>query len=254
MQSILNYIEQKNQVFADSPIFQFIRSEDADPNQKFVYIPCISHFVFSFMDMNLFVLRDENSDDPYQKLVNIHTEEDAHHWPWYLKDLETLGLDKTMKFSEALRFIWSDATKASRLLTYKFCQLAYNASPLERLVIVEAVEQTGKTFLSLSAIKSKELEASQELYYFGENHSDCETGHHMGTDGVVDYLGSIVLTDAERERCQKTVDTFFEIYTAFTNDAIKFTQNYQYQEVKESPIFIERITHDWENKFINHAA
>ncbi len=52
-------------------------------------------FILAFSDLNRFVLRDEPSNDPHQRLVNEHTHEDDHHWPWYLEDLTKLGFDRS---------------------------------------------------------------------------------------------------------------------------------------------------------------
>jgi hypothetical protein len=203
----------------------------------------MAHFVFSFMDVNRFVLRDETDPHPHQELVNIHTEEDAHHWPWYINDLAAMGLDKQMRFSEALRFVWSDATVASRMLTYKFCAIALNATPTERLAVVETVETTGNTFLHLAAQISaqvKDASAGQHVYY-GPHHAGCETGHHMGTPGVADYLDAIELTPAERERCYDIVDRIYALYTAFTEEAHRFVTTHALEDLRRDRTYCEQL-------------
>lgn len=46
----------------------------------------MASFILSFGDLNRFVLRVEPTDDPCQEMINKHTYEDDHHWPWYLED------------------------------------------------------------------------------------------------------------------------------------------------------------------------
>ena len=203
----------------------------------------MAHFVFSFMDVNRFVLRDEANPHPHQQLVNIHTQEDAHHWPWYLNDLEAMELDKQMRFSEALRFLWSDATIASRMLTYRFCAIALDATPTERLAIVETVETTGNTFLHLAAEISaqvRDASAGRHVYY-GAHHAGCESGHHMGTPGVESYLHAIELTPDERARCRGLVDRIYDLYTAFTEEAHRFVTTHSLADLRADRTFCEQL-------------
>jgi len=244
MKQVLEHIAVRNQAFACSRMFEHLRSAEASAEQRLSFAPCMAHFVFSFMDVNRFILRDETDPHPHQQLVNIHTEEDAHHWPWYLNDLQAMGLDKQMRFSEALRFVWSDATIASRMLTYKFCAIALNATPTERLAIVETVETTGNTFLHLAAEISaqvKDASAGQHIYY-GAHHARCETGHHMGTPGVESFLDAIELTRDERRRCCDIVDRIYALYTAFTEEAYRFVTTHSLEQLRTDHSFCEQLT------------
>jgi hypothetical protein len=224
-------------------MFEYLRSPETTAEQRLSFAPCMAHFVFSFMDVNRFVLRDEVNPHPHQVLVNQHTEEDAHHWPWYIHDLAAMGLDKEMRFSEALRFVWSDATIASRMLTYKFCAIALNATPTERLAIVETVETTGNTFLHLAAETSAQVKdgsAGRHVYY-GPHHASCETGHHMGTPGVQAYLEDIVISSEERDRCCALVDRIYALYTAFTDEAYRFVTTHKLEALRADRTFCEQL-------------
>ncbi|MFK0734565.1 MAG: hypothetical protein ACIWVG_26010 [Gloeotrichia echinulata HAB0833] len=48
----------------------------------------------SFGDLNRYVMRVEPTSDPYQAMVNKHSYEDDHHWPWYLEDLIKLRFER----------------------------------------------------------------------------------------------------------------------------------------------------------------
>lgn len=228
MKHVLLHIEARNRVFASGQMFEYLRSRAVPAEEKLAFAPHMAHFVFSFMDINRFVLRDEADPHPHQQLVNIHTEEDAHHWPWYLHDLAAMGLDKQLPFSEALRFIWSDQTIASRMLTYRFCAISLAATPTERLAIVETVETTGNAFLNLAAEVAAEVRgasAGQHIYY-GKHHARCESGHHMGTPDVEALLHAVELTDEERARCCAVVDQIYALYTAFTDEMYRFATSH----------------------------
>jgi len=65
------------------------------PRERLAIFPCMAPFILAFGDLNKYVMRDEASTDKHQQLVNKHTYEDDHHWPWYLEDLTALGFDRT---------------------------------------------------------------------------------------------------------------------------------------------------------------
>lgn len=52
-------------------------------------------------------------------------------------------------------------------------------------------------FLGVTAEVSNELGQGDNYLYHGNNHLACETGHHMGTDNVEDFLHAIILLDDE---------------------------------------------------------
>ena len=105
MEEVLALIEKKKQKFASSGLFEFMRDQSIDPRQRLAFAPCIAPFALSFGEFNKYVFREEPTNDPLQVIVNNHTYEDDHHWLWFLQDLETLGINKSMKFSDALNFL-----------------------------------------------------------------------------------------------------------------------------------------------------
>lgn len=244
MKQVLQHIEARNRVFASGPMFEHLRSRQVPAEEKLAFAPHMAHFVFSFMDVNRFVLRDEADPHPHQRLVNIHTEEDAHHWPWYLHDLQVMGLDKQLPFSEALRFLWSDATVASRMLTYRFCAIALAATPTERLAIVETVETTGNAFLNLAAEVAAEVRgaAAGKHVYYGAHHARCESGHHMGTPDVEDYLAAVELSAEERARCCAVVDRIYALYTDFTDEMYRYATSHSLEGLRGGAGFGPRLT------------
>ncbi len=98
------------------PFFGFLEDETIPARQRLGFMPCMAPFILDFGDLNKYVLRDESSDDPHQHLVNLHTYEDDHHWPWYLEDLELLGYDAPQSPAEMLRTLYSDRHKVNRML------------------------------------------------------------------------------------------------------------------------------------------
>ena len=76
----------------------------------------------SFGDLNKYVVREKNANTKLQQIINEHTYEDDHHWPWFITDLDKLGYNSQMNFTQVLRFLWGEQTKVSRQLSLSsFC-------------------------------------------------------------------------------------------------------------------------------------
>jgi hypothetical protein len=219
MKEVLRFIEQKKQEFARMPLFEFMRDTSIDPRQRLSFAPCLAPFVMAFGELNKSVFRDEPTNDPIQKLINKHTREDDHHWLWYLEDLQRLELNQPVKMTEALRFLWSEETTASRRLVYELYRLTYQATPLQKLVVIECVEATGNVMFSNASLVNQKLKNNSqvELIYFGNFHLSVETGHTTGTEDVTDWLQNLNFTVQDREQAFKIVNEVFGIFSDLIN-------------------------------------
>lgn len=246
MKRALTYIDEKNAAFGRHPMFDFLKDESLPAEQRLVFAPYMAHFVFSFMDINRFVLRDLSCNDEYQHLVNIHTDEDSHHWPWYLNDLKKLQMDKSGRFTDWLYFIWSDHGIKSRMLTYDMVGLAKQASPLGKVILVEVIEKTGNVFLGHTADVSRQLNGRADDYlYYGKNHLDCESGHHMGTPDIENVLLAIELSDDELDAGMRLVDDTYRLYESFLDEMLGYARKHDYEELTAGevyPAFISKST------------
>ena len=241
MKRVLAHITVCSERFAQEPMFQYLRDKSIDPRQRLCSMPMMAHFVFSFMDVNKYILRNEAIDTPYQRLINIHSYEDATHWPWWVRDMKSAGLDKTCSFTDAMLFTWSEATRRSRMLTYEFIAIAARATPTQLLAIVETVESTGYKFLSTTADVCREIDHNPFVYY-GSKHSNVESGHHMGTDEALSYLEAIELSTQELEDTKRIVDKLYQLYTDFVGEMYDWVTSHQMSELLKQPFFHERVT------------
>jgi hypothetical protein len=241
MKRVLAHITARSEVFAQEPMFQYLRNKDIAPEQRLAFMPMMAHFVFSFMDVNMYILRNEALDTPFQRLINIHTYEDASHWPWWIRDMKSAGFDKACSLTDAMQFTFSEATRRSRMLTYDFIATAAKATPTQLLAIVETVESTGYQFLSTTAEVCREIDHNPFVYY-GSKHSDVESGHHMGTDEVVGYLETIELSDQELEETKALVDGLYRSYTEFVGEMYDWVMSHDLGELLSQPFFRERVT------------
>ena len=241
MKNILTYIEQKNQEFGQREIFKYLKNKTIPGNQRLAFVPYMAHFVFSFMDVNRFILRELETDDDFQKLVNIHSYEDAHHWRWYLEDLKRLGLDKQQSFSSTLLYLWSDQSIQSRMITYDMIAIARQLSAKEKIILVEVIEKTGSVFLGRTAEVSNELGQKDNYLYYGNNHLACETGHHMGTDNVEDFLHAIILLDDELIKGYALVDKVYNLYNNFVDEMYRYASNHSFEVLVKCGSFPQSI-------------
>lgn len=216
-------IFQAKRDYATLPLFEFMRDELLSPRERLAFYPCMAPFILAFGDLNKFVMRNELSTDPYQQLVNTHTYEDDHHWPWYLEDLTTLGFDQSASTTQVLLFLYSDRTKVNRMLSAKLAHLLYEATPVEKLAIIEAIEETGNVLFALTAALARRIEAEEQISprYLGDFHFNLETGHAMsGADHR--ELAAIPLNDVQRERCLTQVAKVFEFFEEWTYELLAF--------------------------------
>ena len=223
MKEVIQRLEQRTAEFAQSPLFTFLRDKSLDPKKRLGFAPSVAHFVMSFADLYSFVLQVHPAEDEYQELVNAHAQEDAEHWRWFLDDLDKLGFDEQVRFSDALRFVWGKPTERTRALTYKMCQLGYGASSLEKLVLVHVIEAAGKvTVDGVSAVGTEFWkQTGKKLVYMGHHHLATESEHTLEKQDVHRGIEAIEVPAIERPRLLAMVDEGFAAFAAFTNDMLE---------------------------------
>lgn len=237
MEEVLALIEKKKQEFAKSGLFEFMRDQSINPRQRLAFAPCVAPFVMSFGEFNKYVFREEPTNDPLQAIVNNHTYEDDRHWLWFLEDLETLGINRYVKFSDALNFLWNEETKASRWVTHQIFRYACGASPIAKLAIIEVIEATGNVFFSTAAPIAQELRTitQKELLYFGCFHLAVETGHTTGTPDVDQQIKNIQLTVESRQEAFEIVENLFEAFTKLTDELLVYAKTHCFERPFAKP-------------------
>ena len=237
MEEVLALIEKKKQEFAKSGLFEFMRDKSINPRQRLAFAPCVAPFVMSFGEFNKYVFREEPTNDPIQEIVNKHSYEDDHHWLWFLEDLETLSINKTLRFSDALNFLWNEETKASRWVTHQIFRYAFGATPIAKLAILEVIEATGNVFFSTAAPIAEELRTitQKEFLYFGCFHLAVETGHTTGTPDVEQLIQNIQLTIESRQEAFEVVENLFEAFTKLTDELLVYAKTHSFDQPFAKP-------------------
>ncbi|WP_019500716.1 hypothetical protein [Pseudanabaena sp. PCC 6802] len=225
MKRVLNKILEKKQTYTNLPLFQFMRDSSLTEEERMAFYPCMAHFILSFSDINKYMLREEPATDAYQQRVNIHTYEDDHHWPWYLEDFTKLGFDRLCSPTSWMRFLWSDETRQNRILTYRLATLISNANAIERIAVIEAIEETGNVLFSTMLSLAKAIEARRgiQLRYCGEFHFSLESGHSVGSDR--DEIAEIPMDESNQVRCLAIVDEVFALFEAWTNELLHYAKH-----------------------------
>lgn len=228
MKEVLALVEKRKQEFAQLPLFQFLQDKSIDPRQRLAWAPCVAPFAMGFGQLNRYDLRKEPTDDPIQKLINRHTYEDDHHWVWFLEDLETLGLNHSMKFSDAMRFFWGEETYKTRQVCHQIALYTFRSEPIIVLAAIEAIEATGNVALALTAQVAQELQeiTKQKYRYFSRHHFSVETGHATGTNDVVQFLERIQLTQEQKAKAFEVVEKVFQVFTEATNEMMAYAEKH----------------------------
>jgi hypothetical protein len=222
MRDVMRHIFEKKRVYARLPLFEWMRDERLEARERLAFYPCMAPFILSFGDLNKFVLRQPHQGDPFQEMVNVHTLEDDHHWPWYLEDFSKLGFDAALPGTEWMRFLWSDETKENRVLMARLTGLIHGTTSLERLVIIEAIEETGNVLFGtmLPLAETLEQELGVQLRYCGPFHFNRESGHTFGADHK--ELAHVALTEKERARHRLLVDSVYSAFEAWTHELLRY--------------------------------
>ena len=223
MKTVLKHILQLKRGYAALPFFDFLRDPSLPVTERLSFFPCMAPFILAFGDLNAQVLRVEPASDLFQEMINAHSYEDDHHWPWYLEDFKKLGHDRRDQSPhDTLSFLWSEATLQNRMLAGRLAQLIEGADTAVRLAIIEAIEETGQVLFSLTTplAKAYEQQTGVELRYCGDFHFQLESGHAMNNEHA--ELARIQLTDAQREDALMRVDAVFELFTAWTHELLAY--------------------------------
>jgi hypothetical protein len=224
MKSVLDFIEEQKQEFSQLPFFRFMQDENIDPRERLSFSPWIAPISMNFGDLNKYVLRQEPATDKIQEFINVHTYEDDHHWLWFLEDLEKLGFNPVLKYTDTLRFLWSEQTEKSRLICNKLGLLFKSQSDsVLRLVITKAIEATGHVFLYLTSEVSKQLQPITKVNYryFGPSHFAVETEHPVEAEQFEIFIDSLELSEETRQQAFILVEQVFELFTEMVQELME---------------------------------
>jgi hypothetical protein len=228
MKDLLTIIEKKNQEFAQLPFFEYMKDESVEPQQKLAFAPVVPSLALGFSELCKRVLRQEPTTNKIQEMVNKHTYEEHFHWQWLLEDIEKMGINYSMPFSDAVRFMWSEHTKISRSLLPLFERYTYQADPIIKLVAVEVAEVTANIFFRATNPVAMQLQAmtGHELRYFGMCHYHVENTHTLHTPASLQAIRDIEVPEKIRQQAMELIDVAFDYFTELVNEFLVYIKNY----------------------------
>lgn len=223
MREVLAAIMERKRAFARLPFFAFLADESLEPEQRLAFYPCMAPWIMSFADLNKYFLRAEPANgDKYQQRVNTFTHEDDDHWLLYLEDFQKLGFDKLYGGTGWLNFLWGDETRANRMLSYRLAHLIMGAKSIERIAIIEALEEAGNVFFPLTVQLAAQIQerTGVDLRYLGHFHLSLEAGH----TGAGDHssLARIELDAETQRRSLEMVHEVFDLFADWAEEVLRF--------------------------------
>lgn len=232
MKSILELVEKKNQEFAQLPFFEYMKDETIDPRQKLAFAPVIAPLALEFSELCKRVLRDEPTTDKVQAMVNQHTHEEHFHWQWLLEDMDKMGIDYPVRFSDAVRFIWSQHTKVSRSMFPLFERYTRGAHPLMKLVAIEVSEVTANVFFQATKSAALQLQeiTGEEFRYFGMCHNHIENTHTLHTPASLQAIRELEVPDDVHQQALELIDVAFDYFADLVNEFLVYIKTHSYQE------------------------
>ncbi len=95
---------------------------------------------------------------------------------------------------------------------------------LERLVLIESIEETGNVLFGLMTKLAEQYQAHTgvELRYCGNFHFGLESGHTVGLDHR--WMASMELDLPSRERALHLADTTFNLFQRWTEELLAYAQ------------------------------
>jgi hypothetical protein len=229
MKQIFDHIDGRGAEYAQKPVFAYLRDDRIDPRQRLNFVPWLAHFVMTFADLYQMFVEEPVPGDRFQELVNAHLAEEENHWKWFLADLDALGLNPMLKFTEALRLVWGTETSKTRSLAYQVCKLSSGLSSLEKLVLFHAIEATGRVALEALAPVGAAVgdQSGKKLVYFGQRHLDTEREHTVEEASTHHFLETVAIDHVQRGRLYAIVDDIFRHFGAFADEAFERASSQQ---------------------------
>lgn len=219
MQSTFNLIDQEKSELAKHELITWISREE----HPLTFVPAMTFFVLGFRDV-LSYLKRSNPKDIWDHSINVHCEEDANHWTWFIEDMQKIGVRETdwgNDFSKLLTSTWSEDGQPSRDMIYGLIHHAKtNSDPFVHLALIESLEAAFAIFINALLPQIEKRGWHNDLRYFGSRHHEDESNHALGTwvgETSIDHdLKSVVLSDLQKMQSELIIrDTFQKFHNVF---------------------------------------
>ncbi|RMH94122.1 hypothetical protein EBB59_02865 [Lysobacter pythonis] len=189
------------------------------------WAPGFIHLGMTFRDVNKFIIPFDNPKDKFEAAINEHAEVDSKHWNMLLHDLGVLELDREMRLSDSIRYIWGDEYSFIREYIYSFVSRCMRCGDdvMKRAAVMESAEAGVKTFFSAVERSSDKFKKQygQELLYFGSEHIKSETENAFTSN----IFEEISLDEEKCEECLALVREHFAAVKVFLDNKYSTTMS-----------------------------
>jgi hypothetical protein len=213
MKEVFALIEKEKEEFTHLPFFKFLQNENIELKQRLAWVPCFAPLAMSFGDLWKYVFRKEPAGCIVQEIINNHTYEDENHNKWFPEDIEELGFENSLNFSDSLNFLWGQETEKTRWVCQQIAIDTFSADPIIVLVAIEAIEAIANiTFFHTMQITQQLQKATGRNYrYFGDEHFNADDGHTTSLD-VEKLIGDIQLTPEQQVKAFEIIEKVFAVF------------------------------------------
>lgn len=226
-----NYrIEQYKQL----SIFSYINQVSNDQIAK---MRPVALFMFpmliGFADFQKFLKEKAGSEESYdsiQKYFISHANEELDHYTFLWHDLNVLGLNAKMNFTDFIKVYMADDLTISRQFWLNFIDLFSELNSLEKRASMEASEKMAFYFLSSTVEKIKD----NNLEYFGKKHLDAEIAHEeINGANEIDFLDVVNINSSDYHSLIYAIDKTFNYFFEWMNEMHNFC--------KQNPNLTEKL-------------
>ena len=219
MQEVVALTKKKKQEFARLPLFEFLANKKIHPRQRLIFSPILAPLALGLSDLNKYVLRESSSNNKVQEFVNRHTYKEGYYWHWCLENLEKLGFNQSMSYGD-LRLLWGEETKKTRSLCSELERLAFQASPIQKLVLAEVLQGTATVFFdSVLRVATEIQEISRKEYVCFDGGCVLLDNHRLlNTPEMQQVLSEIEVDDREWQQALELAEKVFDLFTEAMNE------------------------------------
>lgn len=212
MQTIFTLINDEKNNLKKHELFEWMSTCE----RPLSFVPAMTFFVLGFRDV-LSYLKRATPKDFWDHTINVHCEEDAHHWLWFIEDMTKIGVKETGwggDFSKLLKTTWSEENFASRNMIYNLIHNAKNTTdPFVHLALIESLEAAFAVFINTLMPQIEKRNWQNTLRYFGSRHHDDEANHALGTwvgETSIDHdLAAVKLTSEQTLQANRIINETF---------------------------------------------
>ena len=214
----------------EHPFFMWVRSKKEPTEQKLEIVPAMTVFVMNFRDMNQWVIRFKDPDNPFKEVINGSTTEDATHSKLFLEDWRKLHFDDRLGWKPSDVMWWlflSPDMEPFRRYGVEFMKLCVedNNDVFVRFAHSEAGEACGNVFFKHISPLAEQLGKERNLNYryFGMFHLDLETGHVLESE---DLFRDQWLTQEQVDLDLALSKRMFNIFDGIHNAFLDYIKRY----------------------------